>query len=271
MRITRLEDGGWAAIDDTLVIRTAYQPVFRCKGERLLPVAFEALARPYRGAAQLMPANYFAALPRERLAVVEGHLRHIHVRNATHLPAGARRLFLNIHPAALDGQSAIDEALTALGADLRLAGIAPPDVVCEITEQRERPGDALKDLVYAMRARGYRVAVDDFGAAFADPERIARLTPDIVKIDGHLVRRYLSTSAGFGEIARIVATFSRQGIQCVLEGLETLDQVEMARLTGAHFLQGFALGAPRLAPDSFDALMRAGRAGPTTTMVKTIR
>ncbi|WP_306117691.1 MULTISPECIES: EAL domain-containing protein [unclassified Roseitalea] len=263
--------GAVAAVDELVVLQSAFQPVFRCRRDRMEPVAFEALARPFRGASPLPPERYFDDLERERLGAIEQVVRHIHVRNAAHLPRGARRLFLNFHPSAFESPARIEQDLRLLGADLRAIGISPADLVCEITEQQEHAEEALKDVVYLLRARGYRIAVDDFGAGFADPGRVARLTPDIVKVDGALVRRHLATPEGCVELGRLVEAFGRDGIQCVLEGLETLEQVERARRTGAHFLQGFALAPPQLAPGEFASLIAAGRRHPELRLVKSFR
>ncbi|MCR9123258.1 MAG: EAL domain-containing protein [Phyllobacteriaceae bacterium] len=261
-RSVRNDDGTLSAVDGMVLVRSAFQPVFRCQGERIVPVAFEALARPFRGDTPLLPDAYFSQIAPGELRSVEALIRHIHVQNAKFLPEAARRLFLNFHPAAVNAPATFEPALTALGEDLRQSGISPRDLVCEFTEHEETSPDALRHFVYALRARGFLIAVDDFGAAFSDPDRIARLTPDIVKMDGALARRHLDSADGFDELTRIVDTFRRQGIRCVIEGLETMRQVELARRTGAHFLQGFALAPPQAAPGDFTALIAASRSEP---------
>ena len=265
---TRLDDGAHAVVDGTVLVRGAFQPIFRNRGEKLEPVAFEALARPGRAGAAMLAGHYFASLDGDALPAIETLLRRMHLRNARTLPGRLRRLFLNMHPAGFDGPAAIEDGLRQLGEEVRAAGISPADLVCEITEHAQRSTETLKHLVYALRARGYRVAVDDFGAAFADTGRVAQLTPDIVKLDGKLVRRHLANADGVAELTRVVAAFGGQGIACVLEGLETFEQVERARRTGASFLQGFALGAPKLAPARF-AEFKPAAAG--VGLVKTLR
>lgn len=267
----RDDDGTLAAVDGLFVVKTAFQPIFRNQAGTVLPVAFEALARPFRNGVPVLPGQYFANLTGEDLSRTEALLRHLHVQNARALPHPAKRLFINFHPAALTSQGTFETTLDALGEDVRQAGIAPPDLICEFTEQREQSEEALRHFVYALRARGYLIAVDDFGADFSDPERIARLTPDIVKIDGAVVRRHLSSQDGFDELKRIVDMFRRDGIRSVLEGLENARQVELALRTGAALLQGFALGGPQLAPGHFDRIMAAYRQEPETQLIKAMR
>ena len=270
-RTLRDDDGTITAVDGLFVVKTAFQPIFRSQAGRIVPIAFEALARPFRNGTPVVPGHYFANLTGDNLVETEALLRHVHVQNAKTLPRQAKRLFINFHPAALSNQSTFEATLDALGEDVRQAGIAPPDLICEFTEQREQSEEALKHFVYALRARGYLIAVDDFGAAFSDPVRIARLTPDIIKIDGAMVRRQLASEDGFDELKRLVEMFRRDGIRCVLEGLENTRQVELARRTGAALLQGFALGGPQLAPGHFDHIMAAYRDEPETPLVKALR
>lgn len=270
-RTIRNEDGTVAALDGTVIVTSAFQPVFRQFDGRLYPVAFEALARPSRNDTPLLPDAYFGEVPMAELRAVEALIRHVHVQNARHLPHNAKRLFLNFHPAGLGTPGRFEADLDALGADLRQTGISPRDLVCEFTEHREQSEEDLKHFVYALRARGFLIAVDDFGAAFSDPARIARLTPDIVKIDGAVVRRLLSAEQGFDELTRLVDAFRAEGIRCVLEGLENMRQIELARRTGAHFLQGYALAAPQAAPGHFEPLMAAYRDEPGGDLVKALR
>ena len=61
-RSVRNEDGTLSAVDGMVLVRSAFQPVFRCQGERIVPVAFEALARPFRGDVPLLPESYFGQI-----------------------------------------------------------------------------------------------------------------------------------------------------------------------------------------------------------------
>ena len=270
-RAERLADGSFAAIDEATIIRTAFQPIFRSHDGKLAPVAFEALARPSTGAGPMVPTAYFSSIPDEEQHHSHALVRHVHVRNALHLPHAARRVFLNFDPAILQSPSQAEHAIEMLGEALREAELSPRDVVCEFIENAATDNDALKHLTYALRARGYLIAIDDFGVDASDTKRVAQLTPDIVKFDGGLVRRLLGTQSGFEELARLVDDFRKQGIHSLFEGLEKLEHIEQARRTGVQFLQGFALAPPQIAPGSFDAFMATGEKGTAFPLVKAMR
>jgi EAL domain-containing protein (putative c-di-GMP-specific phosphodiesterase class I) len=90
-------------------------------------------------------------------------------------------LFLNLHPWDLTDPELLDEQapLTQMA----------DRVVLEITERASLAEiHDVKDHVAVLRARGYRIAVDDLGAGNAGLTSFALLEPEIVKIDASLAR-----------------------------------------------------------------------------------
>ncbi|WP_158284723.1 EAL domain-containing protein [Oricola cellulosilytica] len=244
------DDGAIVARHGDVTLRTAFQPVFRFQNGRLSPVACEALLRVMRGTTPVLTDAWFSSLDMPEFRQIEPELRRLHIRNARHLPPGQQRLFLNFDPRIPESGSGFDAILRELGSELRDAGISPADVVCEITEAHTDRTEILTHLSYELRARGFLIAVDDFGAHASRLGRVTALAPDIVKFDGNLVQRLLATRAGFGTLATLVARFRDDGIHSVLEGLEALWQVGLAEKADAAMVQGYVLAAPRLAgPD----------------------
>lgn len=274
--LERLEDGTCVGHFDGVVLQSAFQPIFRFEGERLVPIACEALLRVSRDGVPVLNDAFFSMLAPEAYRALEPNLHCLHIRNAHFLPRDMRRLFLNFDPGNLDDPAGFEVCLHQLGAELRAAGISPADVVCEITEAETRSKAALTHFTYELRARGYLVAIDDYGSNASRMDRVAALAPDIVKFDGPLVRRMMETSAGAASLRMLVQRFRKEGIQCVLEGLENLWQVHLAETTDASMVQGFALAAPRHAGPDLPAWLarfrpRPPEAGSTTRLVKRFR
>ena len=250
LEIDQRDNGTFFARYGDFVLQTAFQPIFRFEKGRIVPVACEALLRVSRNDVPVLTDAFFAMLDPAEFRALEPELRRLHIRNACHLPADMRRLFLNFDPGVLDDPAGFEAQLRVLGDELRDAGIAPADIVCEITEAETRSSEALTHFAYELRARGYQVAVDDFGAKASRLQRVAALAPDIVKFDGALVKRLMATEAGVASLRMLISRFRKDGIVCILEGLEALWEVGVAETTGAEMVQGFVLAAPRLAgPD----------------------
>ena len=120
-----------------------------------------------------------------------------------------------------------------------------------MTEQKSASSEALHGFVQALRAHGFRIAVDDYGAHDSDIERIRALKPDIVKFDAQWITRLMESGPGFALLHAMVATFAEQGIETVFEGIEEGWQLELAERSGASMVQGYVLARPEIAPTSF--------------------
>lgn len=248
----QLADGSWVAEYGDFTLKSAMQPIFQFQNGQLRPVAFEALLRPQLEDTAVITPMFLDAISDADTHHIETLARTMHVRNAATLPEQARRLFLNFAPTALASDGIFDQMLDDLGRELVKAGMNPTQCICEITEQAAPSRSDLNRFVYALRARGYIIAVDDFGTDHANMERIEALTPDIVKIDGGLVRHLMATPEGYSELKELVAKLRGLRINTVLEGIEEIWQIEMAESAGSEMVQGFAAAVPRIAPANFD-------------------
>jgi EAL domain-containing protein (putative c-di-GMP-specific phosphodiesterase class I) len=249
--LMRADDGAWIGNYRGFVLKTAFQPIFRFIGGKLRPIAFEGLLRPQKDDTLMLPGAFFNQLDADEISLVEAISRTLHVRNAASLPVQARQLFLNFDPAALASKSTFEKMVDDLGTELRASDIMPNACVCEIIESAARNKDDLRYFVYTLRARGYHIAVDDFGAQSSNMERIKDLTPDIVKLDGPMVKTLMDSPDGYRQLKELIAHFKELRIQVVAEGLEASWQIEMAESAGAHMVQGFAAAIPRIAPADF--------------------
>lgn len=154
-------------------------------------------------------------------------------------------LSLNLSPSTLLQRATLDLLSTA---DLSR-------LVVEVTEHEHVDDYAqLTRTLAPLRARGLRLAVDDTGAGFAGLQHLARLAPDIIKLDIAFVR-HADTEPTRRAVARAVAGFAREvGAVVVAEGIETPAEAHALQHLGAAFGQGFLFGGPRPAAE---ALSRA--------------
>lgn len=124
---------------------------------------------------------------------------------------------------------------------------AAPDLaarlVVEITELTPvSPVDG-PAFVRRLKELGVRVAVDDFGTGFsADAARMC--DPDIIKLDHSFLRRIREGTFTAAELDHLVWTARRIAPLLVIEGVETADDVRIARDAGVNWIQGYYLDAP---------------------------
>lgn len=231
-----------------LRLHSAFQPLQ--SATTLQPAAHEALLR-VRGAGNraVPPADAFA-LPDTPGEVVylDRLCRTLHVLNFVRQDGGGGMLYLNVSGRHLlsVGEGRHGRAFETL---LGCCGIRPDRIVLEIVESGVDDLHPLQAAVGAYRARGYRVAIDDFGCQHSNFDRLWRLEPDIVKLDRSLIVQ----SAGNPRVRRIlpklIDIIHDLDALAVCEGIETAEQHRLAIDAGADLLQGFhyARPSPRLA------------------------
>ncbi|THF56014.1 EAL domain-containing protein [Ollibium composti] len=251
--IIRHDDGTSSGVWGVYALKSAFQPIFAFNDGRLEIAAFEGLIRPFRDGEPQSPQNFFSTCPARDRLHVETLTRTLHLLNAgACLPVEAA-VFINFDPSVFVDRAISDQALRDMRLVLHEAGIDPRRVVCEVTEQRSTSQETLFQFVDALRASGFRIAVDDYGADDSDIGRIKDLKPDIVKFDAQWLTRLMDSGPGFALLATMVRTFEEQDIRTVFEGIEESWQLDLAEKSGASMVQGYALARPEVVPTSFGA------------------
>ncbi len=115
-------------------------------------------------------------------------------------------------------------------------------LIVEITESTPvSPVDG-RAFVRRLKGLGVRVAVDDFGVGFsADAARVCE--PDIIKLDRSFLRRVRQGTLGAAELSRLVRMARCIAPLLVIEGIETPDDVLIARDAGVQWIQGYYVDA----------------------------
>lgn len=239
----QFDDGGAYGHFGDLRLYSVFQPIVsRLDGHT---AAHEALlrARSSRNVA-ITPTAAFA-LPKTPAAVV--HLdrlcRMVHAVNFFLLGEQRGNLFLNVDFRHVLSVESGDHGRT-MEMLLGYCGLTPTQVVLEVIESHIDNLALLEQAILAYRRRGFRVAIDDFGAQDSNFDRLWRLTPDVVKIDRTLVVEATRNSRARRILPKIVDIIHELGANVVCEGIETCLQDELARDSGADLLQGFLYGRP---------------------------
>lgn len=126
-------------------------------------------------------------------------------------------------------------------------GARPERICLELCEQQlvGRPA-YLVERLRALRALGFRIAVDDVGFGNSCLESLIVLEPDVVKID----RCFVTGAAEQPELAhhleRLLKVAKALGATSVVEGVEQPADAALARALGAEIGQGYLWSRPRL-------------------------
>jgi EAL domain-containing protein (putative c-di-GMP-specific phosphodiesterase class I) len=129
--------------------------------------------------------------------------------------------------------SVIDDALQQSGLD-------PARLCVEITETALLIQSATsEENLKAIRARGIRIAVDDFGTGYASLAYLRDLVVDVIKIDRSFVSNIANNQHDRQLIAGILALAHELGISVTVEGVEDTQQAAILLDLGCVSAQGF--------------------------------
>jgi EAL domain-containing protein (putative c-di-GMP-specific phosphodiesterase class I) len=207
---------------------------------------YEALLRASDGARRrVATAELFERAGQSR-AVLDWACRALHLRNYARFDPDERTLFLNVHPqaAAHDASCAVE-----LGDLVRYYGLLPKRVCVEISPDECADEQALLEAVAIYREMGISIAVDGFGRARSNFDRVIAARPDVVKIDRSL---FADRMLGWGRARRmlsgVVELLHEVRARVVVSGIETPAEARVAIDAGADYVQGYFFCKPEAAP-----------------------
>ena len=153
------------------------------------------------------------------------------------------RLSINFMPGAVYSPAACIQ-LTLNTA--REVGFPPDRLIFEITEAEQVADRAhVRAIVDDYKKRGFKVALDDFGAGYSGLNLLADIPTDILKLDMSLIRDVHRRPAALTIIRSVVALATELGCDLIAEGIETLDELSALRDCGISLVQGYLLAKPR--------------------------
>lgn len=130
-------------------------------------------------------------------------------------------------------------------AEIRQAGIAPSDLILEVTESRLMNDPlASLDILTRLRLKRISLAIDDFGTGHSSLAQLRDIPFDEFKIDRSFVH-----GASDNDTLRAIFDASHHvarqlGMKTVAEGVEDRDDWEFLRNCGCDMAQGYFIARP---------------------------
>ena len=124
--------------------------------------------------------------------------------------------------------------------------IEPNRIILEILEDITSYNDeeTIKQL-YALRAKGYKIAIDDFGSQSSNFSRLLDFNPDYLKIDGSFIKNLQYDEKSRVICEAIVFLSHNSNIEVVAEYVHSAKVQELVEQMGIDYSQGYFVGKPQ--------------------------
>ncbi len=164
------------------------------------------------------------------------------------------KIAVNVSPAQFTDENFLHVVRQALD-DSRLPASR---LDLEITESLFiENNDIVVALMNRLRKRGIRFALDDFGTGYSSLSYIENFPIDKIKIDQSFVFGIAENPKSLA-IVRAISTLSQQlGLDTIVEGVETREQLDLLRTAGCSIGQGYLFSKPLPNADMIAYLRRA--------------
>ncbi len=98
------------------------------------------------------------------------------------------------------------------------------------------------NFIKKVKLLGVQIAIDDFGAGYSNFERLLQYEPDVIKIDGSLIKNIKNNELSKNIVETIVMFAKKQNLKTVAEFVENEAIFDIVKEMGIDYSQGYAFG-----------------------------
>lgn len=125
-------------------------------------------------------------------------------------------------------------------------------LVLEITERSlVEDTDLASEKLNALRQKGCKVAVDDFGTGYCSLSLLQSLPVDYLKIDKSFIDTLTSAGTDTPILDTIIDLSKRLGLATIAEGISTAHQADWLKANKVPYVQGYLYARPMPAADFY--------------------
>jgi len=204
-------------------------------------IGAEVLARWYDADQGWIPPSVFIPMA-ESMGLIDklGQSVWLQALNSFAFLPKEHRLSINLSKRQLFSSTLVQQFCD----DIARFNIKPEQIMLEITE-----GIALSEVDYAQEriaeldAKGFGIAVDDFGVGYSSLSQLHEIPLDELKLDISFVRR-IHENRGLSMATAIVSIAKSLDLECVAEGVEDEKTATLLADMGVEILQGYHFAKP---------------------------
>lgn len=221
-------------------LSVVFQPVVDARNDKV--IAFEALARWNSTSLGDVSPGHFVPVA-ERAGIIN-RLTRVLLEKA--LAATARwpddiRLSFNLSNHDISSPEGV---IRIMGIILK-SGVEPGRIDFEITETAiMRDFEQAQSAVTTLKTFGCGVSLDDFGTGYSSLSQLHALPLSKIKIDRSFVTQLHERPASYKIVKSLIALSRDMGLGCVIEGVETSEELAALMHLGGFEIQGYYYSRP---------------------------
>ncbi len=131
-------------------------------------------------------------------------------------------------------------------------------LVMELTEHNyNSEPKKLKEFTKNIEKLNMKMALDDYGTGYSSLEILLKYPVDIVKIDRSIMKKMAESEDNKKFIIALVYSCHKFGKLVCIEGVETEEELQMAKETNCDFIQGFYFYKPLELDDFYNLIKKS--------------
>jgi diguanylate cyclase (GGDEF)-like protein/PAS domain S-box-containing protein len=221
-----------------------YQPIVELNGRRV--IGAEALLRwnhPYLG---VVPPMEFIPLAEETglIGPIGSWVLHEACKQAKEWQRkGFPGFYISVNVSANQFQQ--PSFTYDINQALEMSGLSPESLCLELTEtvMIQHSGHTI-DRMEELASLGVKIAIDDFGTGYSSLGYLKHLPLHVLKIDKSFVQNIEESSPDYAIVQAVSTMGKGLGMQVVVEGIETSEQLELLNDLNCDLGQGYLISRP---------------------------
>ena len=221
---------------DAKKLRVYFQPIYSL--EQRKTVSAEALLRiPFAPFHRISPELYIPIA--ERTGLINEIGLYVFEEVCKYLANGSKQIAyieLNISPYQFMDSDLINDFESIR----KKYGVPSSKINLEITENGGvLDKEAVLKALQRFKALGYTLSLDDFGTGYSNFVRVIRCKFENIKIDKSILWNIEREENGLKTLRSLASFVKMQGARIVQEGVESKEQLAIAKSCGIDYIQGF--------------------------------
>ena len=233
-----------------------YQPKYNIEGDEPKLCSAEALIRWFHPKYGMISPGEFISLFEEK-GLIHKLDRYVWNEAAAQIRQWKERFGVSVPVSVNVSRVDIFDPLLGdiLDGIVKDHGIGHNELLLEITESAYTDSSQqIIDVAEALRARGFKIEMDDFGSGYSCLNMLTSLPIDALKMDMVFVRRICEDDKKRDLVKIIIMLADLLEVPLIAEGVETKEQADLLKSIGCEIIQGYYFSKP-VPSDEFEKFL----------------